>query len=142
MVRGSLGEMTAFVFLPLYGLGLWRLYTWEIARKDYWKSSVPLMLGLLGIWMSYVPLGFIFSGFVLLLAFALAPRTFRRKTFLILGGACMAVALLTPGITVPYAKAMLAGDLYADTAAGNSFADRGLACGLCVLYQRVTCSEK
>ena len=68
MVRGSLGEMTAFVFLPIYGLGLWRLYTWETGRKDYWKSGVPLTLGLQGIWLSCVPLGLVFSGFMLLIA--------------------------------------------------------------------------
>lgn len=126
MVRGSLGEMTAFVFLPIYGLGLWRLYTWETGSKDYWKSGVLLMLGLLGIWLSCVPLGFIFSGFVLLIALVLAPRTFRKKTFLILAGSCIAVAVLTLGITVPYAKSVLAGGVYADAALGIGFASRGL----------------
>lgn len=127
MVRGSLGEVTAFVFLPMYGLGLWRLYTWERDRKGYWKSGIPLTAGLLGIWLSCVPLGFVFSGLTVLIALALAPRTFRRKTFLVLAASCMAAALLTLGITVPYARKVLAGGLYADAAAGNSFADRGLS---------------
>ena len=126
MVRGSLGEMTAFVFLPLYGLGLWRLYTWAPDRKDYWKSGILLGIGLSGIWLSCVPVAFIFSGLTLLAALLLAPRTFRRKTFAVLAISACAAAVLTAGITVPYANRMLSGSFYADTAAGSNFAARTL----------------
>ena len=126
MVRGSLGEMTAFAFLPLYGLGLWRLYTWPPQEKGYWKSGIPLGIGLLGIWLSCIPVAFIFSGFTLLTALLLAPRTFRRRTFAVLALSVCAVMVLTAGLTIPYAEKMLSGNFYADTAAGNSFAARAL----------------
>lgn len=126
MVRGSLGEMTAFAFLPLYGLGLWRLYTWPPQEKGYWKSGIPLGVGLLGIWLSCIPVAFIFSGFTLLTALLLAPRTFRRRTFAVLALSVCAVMVLTAGLTIPYAEKMLSGNFYADTAAGNSFAARAL----------------
>lgn len=126
MVRGSLGEMTAFVFLPLYGLGLWQLYTWAPDRKGYWKSGIPLGIGLSGLWLSCIPVAFIISALTLLAALLLAPRTFRRRTFAVLALSACAAAVLTAGLTVPYAKKMLSGNLYADTAAGNSFAARAL----------------
>ncbi len=126
MVRGSLGEMTASVFLPIYGLGLWRLYTWEQERKGYWKSGILLAAGLTGIWLSCVPVAFVFSGFTVLIGLVLAPRTFRRKTFAVLAAACAVTAAVTVGITVPYAKKVLSGGLYADGAAGSSFAARAL----------------
>lgn len=126
MVRGSLGEMTAFIFLPLYGLGLWKLYTQSPEEKDYWKSGIPLAAGLLGIWLSCIPLAFIFSGFTLLTALLLASATFRKKTFAVLALSVCAVAVLTLSLTIPYAEKMLAGNLYADTVSGNSFASRAL----------------
>lgn len=126
MVRGSLGEMTAFVFLPLYGLGLWKLYTQAPEEKDYWKSGIPLAAGLLGIWLSCIPLAFIFSGFTLLIALLLAPATFRKKTFAVLALSVCTVTVLTLSLTIPYAEKMLAGNLYADTVSGNSFASRAL----------------
>lgn len=126
MVRGSLGEMTAFIFLPLYGLGLWQLYTEASEKKNYWKSGIPLAGGLLGIWLSCIPLAFIFSGFTLLIALILAPRTFRRKTFAVLALSCGAVMILTLGLTIPYTEKMLSGHFYADIATGNSFATRAL----------------
>lgn len=126
MVRGSLGEMTSFVFLPLYGLGLWQLYTWAPDRKGYWKSGILLGMGLTGIGLSCIPAALIFSGITLLVVLLLAPRTFCRRTFAVLALSVCAAAVLTAGLTVPYAEKMLSGSLYADTAGGSSFAARAL----------------
>lgn len=126
MVRGSLGEIAAFVFLPLYGLGMWRLYTTDTGERADWKSGFLLTVGLTGIWLSCVPMAILICGFTLLTAILLTPRTFRSNTLPLLALSLGATILLTLDVSIPYGEKMLSGILYADTTAGASFAARAI----------------
>ena len=57
-VRGAVGEYYAYAFLPLIGLGLYRLYTSPKKLPDF-KTVIPGILGLTGVLLSHNILGLI-----------------------------------------------------------------------------------
>lgn len=123
---GSLGEITAFVFLPLVVLGMYELYSADVVEKRYLRNGLWLFVGLWGVFLSHIPLAIVVSLFVVLGALVLYKKTFRKKTFFILAAVAGIVLFLSAGILIPYWQAMLAGGLYAETATGITFAERSL----------------
>jgi len=121
-VRASFGETAAFLFLPLMVCGFYELYRRE--RKD--QGSTLLFLGIVGVCLACVPIAMIALGFLLLAAVILWRQTFREKRWLWLALSVVLGLGLSVGIWYTYAKAVLAGGLYADTSAGTSFAERGM----------------
>ncbi len=125
--RGSLGEMTAFVFLPFVFYGLWGLYHSDTSGKGYFRWALPAGLGLFCIGVSHIPTAMITAGFVALTALLLFRRTFRKRTFAALMAACIPALLASAFCWVPYWEGMITGGVYADPAAGADFADRSLS---------------
>lgn len=125
--RGSLGEVTAFVFLPFLFYGLWELYQKPVSEKHYFIGILPMGLGLLGICVSHIPTALIVLGFMTIAALLLWRRTFRKQTFAALIAAVIPALLVSAFFWLPYFKEMLAGGGYADLETGISFADRSLS---------------
>lgn len=125
--EGSLGGITAFVFLPFVLYGMWSLYREEPERKGCIKAALSLFFGLFGVFVSHIPTAMITMGGLVLAAIVLFRRTFRKKTLAALCSAVPAALAVSAFCWIPYGRAMLTGAVYADSAAGASFALRGLS---------------
>lgn len=124
---GSLGGITAFVFLPLVLYGMWSLYGEEPEKKSCIKAALFLSLGLFGVFISHMPTAMITMGFLVIAAAMFWKRTFRKRTLAALCLALSAALAASAFCWVPYGRAILAGAAYANQAAGTSFALRGLS---------------
>ncbi len=124
--RGSLGEVTAFIFLPFLLYGLWELYQKPVSARRYYVWILPVSLGLLGVCVSHIPTAVIVLEFMFLAALLLWRKTFRRQTFLALTAAVAPVLLIFALWWFPYLREIPAGGVYADLESGLSFSDRSL----------------
>lgn len=122
--EGAMGEMMAFVFLPLIIYGLYGLYTKEPGKNKYGKSAIPFFIGVLGIYMSHIPIAMICTFFVFIFCILQWKKTFRLYTFMLI----LISEILAVGITFPiwmaYGKAMIAGRQYAENGFGKTFPER------------------
>lgn len=125
--EGSLGGITAFVFLPFVLHGMWDLYREEPEKKDCIRAALSLFFGLFGVFVSHIPTAMITTGFLVIAALVLWRRTFRKRTLAALCAAVPAALAASAFCWVPYGRAVLAGVVYADPAAGVNFAQRGLS---------------
>lgn len=124
--RGSLGEVTAFIFLPFLLYGLWELYQRPVSAPRYYVWILPVSLGLLGVCVSHIPTAVIVLEFMLLAALLLWRKTFRSQTFLALLAAVVPVLLIFVLWWFRHLREMPAGGVYADLESGLSFSDRSL----------------
>lgn len=125
-VRASLGEATAFLFLPIVALGMYGLYAEQADKRGYVRNGLILSAGLMGTYLASFPIAVIVSGFVVLAALILWKKTFRKQTLITLLVSAASVLLLSSWLLYPYIQHMFAGGVYADTATGGSFAARSL----------------
>lgn len=124
--EGSLGEMTAFVFLPFILYGMWRLYREDNMQKGYYQGALLLGAGLFGVFVSHIPTAMITAGFIGMAALLLFSRTFRARTVIALSAGSLAAILASSFCWIPYWRGMITVGNYADIQSGSSFAERSL----------------
>ena len=124
LVRGSLGESTALIFLPLVACSLYRIYTSGAEEKKWIRLAVWLGCGLLGIFYSHIPLAMVVLGFLFLTMLLLWRRTLCKQRLFILVTSLTGAFLGSLVIWVRYLREMLNGDQYAVLGGKLSFSLR------------------
>ncbi|MCH5250371.1 MAG: hypothetical protein J1E98_10575 [Lachnospiraceae bacterium] len=108
-LRGSIGEYTAMVFMPLLLYGLWQVYTLPEDSKEHRRSFIPIAFGCTGIFLSHIISAEITAFFVILTAVILWKKTFGKKTFLVLVKTVVITVCLNLWFLVPFLDYMLNG---------------------------------
>lgn len=101
-IRGSVGEYTAMLFLPLILYGLWKIYTQDTSSPSYKRSWILPALGFSGIIQTHVISCEMVGIFTLLTCLLLFRRTFRKPTFLALLKTAGFTLLLNAWFLIPF----------------------------------------
>lgn len=100
--RGSVGEYTAMLFLPLVFYGMYRIYTLTDVNTGSWRDWLPLCAGLSGIVMSHIlsteMTAIFLSGFCIYNF----NKTFKRNRFVMLSKAVGFTLLTCAWFIVPF----------------------------------------
>lgn len=84
LIRGSLGEYTAMMFLPLICYGFMHIYSMPDTEKGKWKDSLPLCIGLTGCLQSHTLSVEMAAVFIILFCILNFKKTFAKNRFIIL----------------------------------------------------------
>lgn len=110
-VRAAVGEMLAYVFLPLIVYGLYRILTEDVSSKGYRYNFLYAVAGFTGIIHSHV-LTCEFVGFFTILACLVCiRRVFVKKRFLELLKTFFVSLFLNAGFLVPFIDMMTDGGI-------------------------------
>ncbi|HJA92878.1 MAG TPA: hypothetical protein H9717_07140 [Candidatus Eisenbergiella merdipullorum] len=100
--RAAVGEYTAMIFLPMLLYGFWSVYTREEDSEEYKNSWIIIALGFTGLILTHMITCEMAALFIVILCAVLWKRTFRKKTFLTLVKAAVALCLLNLWFLVPF----------------------------------------
>lgn len=125
-ICGSLGETLGILFLPLIAYGFYRVFTQNIANKEYRYSWIPLTIAFAGLVQSHLLTGEQVGAFTILLCLILIKKVFRKETFCSLAKTVIYSVLLSAWFLVPFADYMLRGDFTIQHVSGRTIQHRGL----------------
>ena len=125
-ICGSLGETLGILFLPLITYGFYRVFTQNIANKEYRYSWIPLTIAFAGLVQSHLLTGEQVGAFTILLCLILIKKVFRKETFCSLAKTVIYSVLLSAWFLVPFADYMLRGDFTIQHVSGRTIQHRGL----------------
>lgn len=125
-ICGSLGETFGILFLPLIAYGFYRVFTQDIANKEYRYSWIPLTIAFAGLVQSHLLTGEQVGAFTILLCLILIKKVFRKETFCSLAKTVIYSVLLSAWFLVPFADYMLRGDFTIQHVSGRTIQHRGL----------------
>ena len=125
-ICGSLGETFGILFLPLIAYGFYRVFTQDIANKEYRYSWIPLTIAFTGLVQSHLLTGEQVGAFTILLCLILIKKVFRKETFCSLAKTVIYSVLLSAWFLVPFADYMLRGDFTIQNVSGRTIQYRGL----------------
>lgn len=125
-ICGSLGETFGILFLPLIAYGFYRVFTQNIANKEYRYSWIPLTIAFAGLVQSHLLTGEQVGAFTILLCLILIKKVFRKETFCSLAKTVIYSVLLSAWFLVPFADYMLRGDFTIQHVSGRTIQHRGL----------------
>lgn len=101
-LRGSVGEYTALVFLPMVLCGFYLIFTENIYQKGYWKNFLLPALGLTGIIRSHI-ISCELAGIIIIIGcLILINKVIQPRVFMTLALAAAATVLLNLGFLVPF----------------------------------------
>ena len=125
-ICGSLGETFGILFLPLIAYGFYRVFTQDIANKEYRYSWIPLTIAFTGLVQSHLLTGEQVGAFTILLCLILIKKVFRKETLCSLANTVIYSVLLSAWFLVPFADYMLRGDFTIQHVSGRTIQYRGL----------------
>lgn len=125
-VCGSLGETFGILFLPLIAYGFYRVFTQDVAEKEYRFSWIPLTVAFTGLVQSHLLTGEQVGAFTVLLCLILIRKVFRKETFCALAKTVIYSVLLSAWFLVPFCDYMLRGDFTIQHVSGRPIQYRGL----------------
>lgn len=125
-ICGSLGETFGILFLPLIAYGFYRVFTQDVADKEYRFSWIPLTVAFTGLVQSHLLTGEQVGAFTILLCLILVKKVFRKETFCSLAKTVIYSVLLSAWFLVPFCDYMLRGDFVIQHVSGRTIQSRGL----------------
>ena len=108
-VRGALGEYTAMVFLPLLAYALVLLLKKDSEKKELWKGTLLLALGMTGILQCHLLSAEIVCIMLALICLIYIRRILKAEVFGAFVKAVCLAAALNLGFLVPFADYMVTG---------------------------------
>lgn len=100
-LAGELGDMAAWMFLPVLMLGLKRLYTDDVGGHDYGRLWVLLTWGYSLVLLSSTVVFFAAAAMTIITLLFMGKKTLRRRTLLVLGRTAAASALVNAWFLFP-----------------------------------------
>lgn len=103
-VRGAVGQVTAWAFLPLIVAGLWNIYNQEEENKNLWLLPV---IGYTGVIESHIISTEIYGIFTILFCLLLWKKTFTKKVFIPLVKVVVITVLVNLSFLIPLVMSMM-----------------------------------
>lgn len=124
--RAAVGEYTAMIFLPLLALGFYKIYTEDPKRRGYlWNCLIPVA-GFSGIIQSHALSCEMAGILVVLLCLILWRKTFRPRTFQVLGLTVIVTIAVNAWFLIPFLDLMTADSYYFGHNANVMIQNRGI----------------
>lgn len=133
-VRGAMGEYTAMIFLPLLAYALVLLLKKDSEKKELWKGSLLLALGMTGILQSHLLSAEIVCIMLALICVIYIRRILKAEVFGAFVKAVCLAAALNLGFLVPFADYMVTGKFNVNAINGGWRVEQNIQeCGAGVL---------
>ena len=101
-VRAAVGESSAMMFFPIIALAIYRIYEECSNRREYWKNSIILAIGMTGVIESHILGTEMVVVILALICVLLFKKTFRKRTLLVYFSAVILTVLWNFSFLVPF----------------------------------------
>ncbi len=101
-LRGSVGEYTALVFLPMVLCGFYLIFTEDVKRSGYWRNFLLPAFGLTGIIQSHIISCELVGIAIIVTCLIMINKVIQPKVFMTLAMSAVTTMLLNLGFLIPF----------------------------------------
>lgn len=126
MQKATVGECSAYVFLPLLIYGFWRVFTQDRRDKGYRTCWIPLAFGYAGLFQTHVLSCEITAFLTVILCAVMIKRVLRRETFWELCKGAVGALIMSAWFLVPFLDYYAREDLHIKHGWARTIQERGI----------------